>query len=130
MAQYHCAEFIMKKFTEQLATPLIRQMSPVSHNPAFQRDVYKRQEQSQRPVFRLLQKFWKNSPEIIRLLQIFWNTGNFPNSNLPMPVSYTHLEYKCCAIEDVEFPEESFDVILSSLAFHYVADYEILVKKI
>jgi ubiquinone/menaquinone biosynthesis C-methylase UbiE len=24
----------------------------------------------------------------------------------------------------VEFPEESFDVILSSLAFHYVADYE------
>jgi len=26
----------------------------------------------------------------------------------------------------VEFPEESFDVILSSLAFHYVADYEIL----
>lgn len=37
MAQYHCAEFIMKKFTEQLATPLIRQMSPVSHNPAFQR---------------------------------------------------------------------------------------------
>ena len=37
MAQYHCAEFIMKKFTEQLAAPLIRQMSPVSHNPAFQR---------------------------------------------------------------------------------------------
>ena len=41
-------------------------------------------------------------------------------------VSYTHLDvykrqYKCCAIEDVEFPEESFDVILSSLAFHYVA---------
>lgn len=30
----------------------------------------------------------------------------------------------------MEFPEESFDVILSSLAFHYVADYEILVKKI
>ena len=40
------------------------------------------------------------------------------------------VEYKCCAIEDVEFPEESFDVILSSLTFHYVADYEILVKKI
>lgn len=34
--------------------------------------------------FRLLQKSWKNLPEIIRLLQIFWNTGNFPNSNLPM----------------------------------------------
>lgn len=26
----------------------------------------------------------ENLPEIIRLLQIFWNTGNFPNSNLPM----------------------------------------------
>ena len=34
------------------------------------------------------------------------------------------------AIEDVDFPEESFDVILSSLAFHYVADYENLIKKI
>lgn len=43
---------------------------------------------------------------------------------------FPQVEYKCCAIEDVEFPEESFDVILSSLAFHYVADYEILVKKI
>ena len=35
---------------------------------------------------------------------------------------FPQVEYKCCAIEDVEFPEESFDVILSSLAFHYVAD--------
>lgn len=26
----------------------------------------------------------ENLLEIIRLLQIFWNTGNFPNSNLPM----------------------------------------------
>ncbi len=43
---------------------------------------------------------------------------------------FPQVEYKCCAIEDVEFPEESFDVILSSLAIHYVADYEILVKKI
>ena len=30
----------------------------------------------------------------------------------------------------MDFPEESFDVILSSLAFHYVADYENLIKKI
>ncbi len=29
---------------------------------------------------------------------------------------------------NVDFPEESFDVILSSLAFHYVADYENLIK--
>ena len=43
---------------------------------------------------------------------------------------FSQIEYRCCAIEDVDFPEESFDVILSSLAFHYVADYENLIKKI
>ncbi|MCC9085832.1 class I SAM-dependent methyltransferase [Enterococcus faecium] len=43
---------------------------------------------------------------------------------------FPQIEYECCAIEDVDFPEESFDVILSSLAFHYVADYENLIKKI
>lgn len=41
---------------------------------------------------------------------------------------FPQIEYECCAIEDVDFPEESFDVILSSLAFHYVADYENLIK--
>jgi ubiquinone/menaquinone biosynthesis C-methylase UbiE len=44
--------------------------------------------------------------------------------------SYPEVEYKCCAIEDVDFTDESFDVILSSLALHYVKDYEILIKKI
>jgi ubiquinone/menaquinone biosynthesis C-methylase UbiE len=43
---------------------------------------------------------------------------------------FPQVEYRCCAMEDVAFPEESFDVILSSLAFHYVADYEHLIKKI
>lgn len=43
---------------------------------------------------------------------------------------FPEVEYRCCAMEDVEFPEESFDVILSSLAIHYVEDYETLVKKI
>jgi ubiquinone/menaquinone biosynthesis C-methylase UbiE len=43
---------------------------------------------------------------------------------------FTQIQYRCCAIEDVDFPAESFDVILSSLAFHYGADYETLIKKI
>ena len=31
--------------------------------------------------------------------------------------------YQQAAMEDLEFPEESFDVVLSSLAFHYVRDF-------
>lgn len=61
------------------------------------------------------------------------NLNNFEEINNQIEKEKTHLpqiEYKCCAIEDVEFPEESFDVILSSLAFHYVADYEILVTQL
>lgn len=40
------------------------------------------------------------------------------------------IEYKCCAIEDIDFPVKSFDIIISSLAFHYVKDYETLIKRI
>ena len=34
------------------------------------------------------------------------------------------------AMEDVDFPPESFDVVLSSLAFHYVEDFPALREKI
>lgn len=44
--------------------------------------------------------------------------------------SFPQVEYLCRAMEDVDFPAESFDIILSSLAFHYVADYGGLVEKI
>lgn len=34
------------------------------------------------------------------------------------------------ALEDVEFPEQSFDVVISSLTFHYLVSFEEIVKKI
>lgn len=40
------------------------------------------------------------------------------------------IEYQCAAMEDLDFPTETFDVVLSSLAFHYVKDFEPLVKNI
>lgn len=43
---------------------------------------------------------------------------------------FPQIKYKCCAIEDVDYPADSFDIILSSLAFHYIADYETLINKI
>ena len=42
---------------------------------------------------------------------------------------FPEVEYRNYAIEDIDFAEESFDVILSSLAFHYVEGYEALIKK-
>ncbi len=40
------------------------------------------------------------------------------------------IEYQCVAMEDLTFQQETFDVVLSSLAFHYVRDFEPLVKNI
>lgn len=40
------------------------------------------------------------------------------------------IEYICEAIEDIEFASAKFDVIVSSLAIHYIEDYDGLVKKI
>ena len=38
------------------------------------------------------------------------------------------IEYHRAAMEDLSFPSDSFDVVLSSLAFHYVRDFEPLVQ--
>lgn len=40
------------------------------------------------------------------------------------------ITYQCMPMEDVEFPSESFDIVLSSLALHYVKDFDGIVDKI
>lgn len=40
------------------------------------------------------------------------------------------VEYLRMAMEDVDFPADSFDIVFSSLAFHYVRDYKALVEQI
>ena len=40
------------------------------------------------------------------------------------------IEYRCAAMEDLQFADSSFDIVLSSLAFHYVRDFEPLVAHI
>lgn len=40
-----------------------------------------------------------------------------------------NVEYQCCAMEDLDLAD-NFDVILSSLAFHYIKDFQPLVEKI
>lgn len=41
-----------------------------------------------------------------------------------------HIEYKLCAMEDLSFNENSFDIVISSLAFHYIKNFEPIVKNI
>ncbi len=40
------------------------------------------------------------------------------------------IDYRCVAMEDLHFPDQTFDVVLSSLAFHYVKAFEPLVVNI
>lgn len=42
--------------------------------------------------------------------------------------SHDRIEYRQAAMEDLAFPEHTFDVVLSSLAFHYVRDFQPLVE--
>lgn len=35
-----------------------------------------------------------------------------------------HIEYRCCAVEDFDWPEGEYGLVVSNLALHYVADLE------
>ncbi|MBS6645645.1 MAG: class I SAM-dependent methyltransferase [Clostridiaceae bacterium] len=40
------------------------------------------------------------------------------------------IEYICSAIEDIRYPDGAFDVVLSSLAFHYLPDFGRIAKMV
>lgn len=44
--------------------------------------------------------------------------------------SDSRITYQLSAMEDLRFPERSFDCVISSLAFHYVKDFPALVARI
>lgn len=43
---------------------------------------------------------------------------------------FAQVSYQCLPIEDISFEKESYDVVISSLAFHYIASFEMVCKKI
>lgn len=40
------------------------------------------------------------------------------------------IDYRCMAIEDFDFEPEKYDIVLSSLAFHYLESFEDLCRKV
>lgn len=44
--------------------------------------------------------------------------------------TFENVKYEKAAMEDLTLPPEYFDVVISSLAFHYVKDFESIVRKV
>ena len=40
------------------------------------------------------------------------------------------IEYRVCGIEDYEYPESSWDCVVSNLALHYIEDIEMIFRKV
>jgi SAM-dependent methyltransferase len=40
------------------------------------------------------------------------------------------IEYRRCAIEDINFPVNEFDIVISSLALHYVESFDLVCRKV
>ncbi|MBY0098456.1 class I SAM-dependent methyltransferase [Mesobacillus maritimus] len=43
---------------------------------------------------------------------------------------HENIEYVCIPLEELEIPNDKFDMIISSLAIHYIEDYPALLKKV
>lgn len=43
---------------------------------------------------------------------------------------YDNVHYQKMAMEDIDFPENSFDVVISSLALHYTPDFNLICQKV
>lgn len=41
-----------------------------------------------------------------------------------------NIQYICMPIEDIDFPDNSFDVVISSLALHYIQSFDDILSKI
>ena len=41
-----------------------------------------------------------------------------------------NITYRCIPIEDYEYPENSFETVMSSLAFHYIKSFDDICKKV
>lgn len=72
----------------------------------------------------------------------FWAVENGAKSAIGVDISermlgvakkknnYDNVEFICKPIEDISFEPESFDVVISSLAFHYIKSFDDIVVKI